>query len=279
MAEGAEDVHNKAVIPETPGFFVDTRLFLAISGVLIGLVFGWVSRPSIPVIGIQIPFGDFISSLFSNTGLLREIVSQTATHVALFVVGTVLVTTTIGFVLAQAGFSTIDLSAIYVAYKKYVRGPRDFFGGVALIVVAGIALWASSSLPGQQGFAFGPGTAPRIFAGLLMAVGVLIALTGLFVKGPPIESFAVRGPAYVLLAILVFAATIRGIRVDLAGIPLHLPAFGMVFSTFVAFMVSLFGSTEFRLVESLIAAVAMTIFCVVLFVYLLQLPFQLWPMF
>jgi hypothetical protein len=42
-------------------------------------------------------------------------------------------------------------------------------------------------------------------------------------------------------------------------------------------MISIFGSTEFRWVESLIAAVVMTAFSVVLFVYLLQLPFQLWP--
>lgn len=160
-----------------------------------------------------------------------------------------------------------------------IHGPRDFFGGLALIVVAALALWASSNLPGQQGFAFGPGTAPRIFAGLLMAIGAVVTVTGLLVKGAPLEGFAVRGPAYVLLAILLFAATIRGIRFELGSIPIHIPAFGMVLSTFFAFMVSLFGSSEFRWVESLIAAVAMTAFCVVLFVYLLQLPFQLWPMF
>lgn len=160
-----------------------------------------------------------------------------------------------------------------------IRGPREFFGGLALVLVAALAFWASSNLPGQQGFAFGPGTAPRIFAGLLMFIGVVVALGGLFIKGAAIEGFAIRGPAFVILAILIFAATIRGIRVDLAGIPIRLPGFGMVFSTFVAFMISLFGSTEFRWVESLIAAVAMTAFCVVLFVYLLGLPFQLWPMF
>lgn len=165
------------------------------------------------------------------------------------------------------------------SFQGKIRGPRDFFGGLALIAIAALALWASSNLPGQQGFAFGPGTAPRIFAGLLMFIGAVVLLMGLFVKGPPIERFAVRGPAYVLLAILIFAATIRGIRVDLAGIPIRIPGLGMVPSTFMAFMISMFGSTEFRLVESLLAAVAMTIFCVVLFVYLLQLPFQLWPMF
>ncbi len=164
-------------------------------------------------------------------------------------------------------------------FRFKIQGPRDFYGGVALILVAAIAFWASSNLPGQQGFSFGPGTAPRIFAGLLMAIGAIVAVTGLFVKGPHIEGFAVRGPAYVLVAILLFAATIRGIRVDLAGLPIRIPAFGMVMSTFMAFVISMFASSEFRWVESLIAAAAMTAFCVLLFVYLLQLPFQLWPVF
>ena len=50
-------------------------------------------------------------------------------------------------------------------------------------------------------------------------------------------------------------------------------------STFAAFIISIMGSTEMKWVESLIAAVAMTAFCIGLFVYLLQLPFQLWPAF
>jgi hypothetical protein len=39
------------------------------------------------------------------------------------------------------------------------------------------------------------------------------------------------------------------------------------------------ASSEMRVGESLIAAAVMTAFCVVLFVYLLQLPFHLWPWF
>jgi putative tricarboxylic transport membrane protein len=108
---------------------------------------------------------------------------------------------------------------------------------------------------------------------LLAVCGALVALSGLMVDGPPIEKYAVRGPAWVLLAILAFAGMIRGLNVG----PLTIPPLGLVPSTFAAFLVSIFGSTEFRLVESLIAAVAMTAFCVGLFVYLLQLPFQLWP--
>jgi len=146
-------------------------------------------------------------------------------------------------------------------------------GGLVLIALAIIAIWASGDLPGTHGFAFGPGTAPRLFAGLLAIVGALVALSGLLVDGPPVEPYAVRGPAWVLLAILAFAGMIRGLNIG----PVTIPPLGLVPSTFAAFMISIFGSTEMRWVESLIAAVAMTAFCVGLFVYLLQLPFQLWP--
>ncbi|HEX3340645.1 MAG: tripartite tricarboxylate transporter TctB family protein [Pseudolabrys sp.] len=158
-------------------------------------------------------------------------------------------------------------------FRFKVRGPRDFYGGLALIGLAIIAILTSGDLPGTHGFAFGPGTAPRLFAGLLAIVGALVALSGLLVDGPPIERYAVRGPAWVLLAILAFAGMIRGVSIGSVTIP----PLGLVPSTFAAFLVSIFGSTEMRWVESLIAAVVMTAFCVGLFVYLLQLPFQLWP--
>ncbi len=116
-----------------------------------------------------------------------------------------------------------------------------------------------------------------MFATLLAIVGAIVALTGLLIDGPPIDNFAIRGPAYVLVGILVFAGMIRGVNLDVIGIPLTIPSLGLVISTFFAFMISIMGSSEFRWMESLIAAAAMTAFCVGLFVYLLQLPFQLWP--
>jgi putative tricarboxylic transport membrane protein len=146
-----------------------------------------------------------------------------------------------------------------------VHGPRDFYGGIALIMLSTLALIASAELPGQRGFAFGPGTAPRLFSFVLAALGAAVALGGVFAEGPPIEKYKVRGPVLVIGAILGFAAMIR---------PL-----GLIPATFVAFTISILGSTEMRWIESLIAAVAMTMFCVLLFVYLLNLPFQLWPRF
>jgi putative tricarboxylic transport membrane protein len=163
-------------------------------------------------------------------------------------------------------------------FQFKVRGPRDFYGGLALIALAIIAILATGELPGQHGFAFGPGTAPRMFATLLAICGAVVALTGLLVDGEPIGHFAIKGPAYVLVAILLFAGMIRGLDLRMIGIPYTIPSLGLVLSTFVAFMVSIMGSSEMRWVESLLVAAGMTAFCVGLFVYLLQLPFQLWPM-
>ena len=146
-----------------------------------------------------------------------------------------------------------------------IRNPRDFWGGLVLIALAILAIWSSRDLPGQRGFAFGPGTAPRLFAGVLAGLGAAIAVVGLITDGPPIEKYRVRGPVFVIVAILCFAGMIR---------PL-----GLVPATFLAFVISILGSTEMRWLESFIAAVVMTAFCVGLFVYLLNLPFQLWPRF
>jgi putative tricarboxylic transport membrane protein len=146
-----------------------------------------------------------------------------------------------------------------------VHAPRDFYGGIALTMLATLALIASADLPGQRGFAFGPGTAPRLVSFVLAALGAAVAVNGVFIDGPPIEKYRIRGPSLVIIAIIAFANMIR---------PL-----GLVPATFLAFMISILGSSEMRWIESTIAAALMTLFCVLLFVYLLNLPFQLWPRF
>ena len=146
-----------------------------------------------------------------------------------------------------------------------VPGPRDFYGGLVLLMLPTLALIASAELPGQRGFAFGPGTAPRLFSLVLAALSAAVAVGGVFAEGPPIEKYKIRGPLLVIIGILSFSLMIR--------------PFGLFPATFLAFMISILGSTEMRWVESLIGAAAMTIFCWLLFVVLLNLPFQLWPRF
>jgi putative tricarboxylic transport membrane protein len=100
------------------------------------------------------------------------------------------------------------------ATRSVIRSPRDFWGGLALVLVAAFALWASSDLPGMRGFAFGPGTAPRMFAYCLMALGFGVMLVGLLTDGAPMEDFTFTGTfggavlVIALIPIYFFAAQI-----------------------------------------------------------------------
>jgi putative tricarboxylic transport membrane protein len=147
--------------------------------------------------------------------------------------------------------------------KGAIRNPRDFFGGLALVGLALFALWASRDLPGMHGFAFGPGTAPRLFACLLGVLGAAIAIIGFLTDGPALERFYIRGPLFITASLIVFAMLIR------QG--------GLVLASFASIMVAAAGTEEVRWVETVIWAVVLTIFCSLLFPYGLNLPFQLWP--
>ncbi len=148
---------------------------------------------------------------------------------------------------------------------KWIRGPQDFVGGLALIAIAVFALWASSDLQGMRGFSFGAGTAPRMFAFLLLGLGIAVLIVGLVSDGEHITTYAWRGPLFVSLAILSFAVMIRPM--------------GLVISAFLTFMISALGTHETRWKETIIVGIALTAFCSLLFPYGLGLPMQMWPKF
>ena len=100
---------------------------------------------------------------------------------------------------------------------SFIRAPRDFWGGMALIVLAAFAYWASHDLPGMRGFAFGPGTAPRMFAIVLGVLGLAVSATGLVTKGPGIDRFYLRGPFFITLSVMLFAWLVRPIGLVIAS--------------------------------------------------------------
>jgi putative tricarboxylic transport membrane protein len=199
-----------------------------------------------------------------------------------------------------------------------IRNPQDFYGGLVLVAVAAFALWASRDLPGMRGFAFGPGTAPRMFAMILGALGLAVAAVGLVTDGPKVERVTVRGTLLGALLIALFAVvsiyatpltTALGLRqyetvlaalvVLLATIalargldrgPLYVIAgtlifagtirpLGLVLASFISLVVCAAATVEVRWRETIIWAAALTLFCALLFVYGLNLPFAFWPRF
>jgi putative tricarboxylic transport membrane protein len=146
-----------------------------------------------------------------------------------------------------------------------VLNPQDFYGGMALILLALVAFVASNDLPGMRGFAFGPGTAPRLFAFALALLSLAVVVTGLLTKGPHVTPYNMRGVVFITGAILAFAATIR---------PL-----GLVVASFSCVVICAAATDDIKLRETVIWAAVLTAFCAFLFPYGLNLPFQLWPRF
>jgi putative tricarboxylic transport membrane protein len=152
----------------------------------------------------------------------------------------------------------------YVMWK-WIRGPQDFVGGLAMVAIALFALWASSDLQGMHGFSFGAGTAPRMFAVLLLGLGIAVTVVGLVADGEHITTYAWRGPLFVSLSIVSFALAIR---------PL-----GLIISAFASFMIAALGTSETRWKETIIVGICLTVFCSLLFPYALGLPLQMLPKF
>src|SRR5262247_3435088 len=65
--------------------------------------------------------------------------------------------------------------------ERTVRaGWRTIGPGLLLIVLAVTALYAASDLPGRRGFAFGPGTMPRLLSAALLVLGFAAVVEGFF---------------------------------------------------------------------------------------------------
>jgi len=146
-----------------------------------------------------------------------------------------------------------------------VQNQQDFYGGMALILLSLTAFVASNDLPGMRGFAFGPGTAPRLFAFTLAILSLGVVIGGLMTTGPKVGRYRLRSVIFIIGSILAFAATIR---------PL-----GLVTASFATMVICAAATEDVRWLETVIIAVLVTAFCAVLFPYGLNLPFQLWPRF
>ena len=132
------------------------------------------------------------------------------------------------------------------AARNIIRSPRDFWGGLALVLVGVFAVWASSDLPGMRGFAFGPGTAPRMFAYCLIALGFGVMLVGLLTDGPPLEDFTFSGTfggAVLVIALIpiYFFATQIGHLVPSVSHDIVVAAAGTLVVVVLAFLLTRFA--------------------------------------
>jgi len=162
---------------------------------------------------------------------------------------------------SASGGSTAGRSAAGHDVPLYLR--QDFVGGLVIIAIAVFAFWQGWELPMGTLGGMGPGMLPQGLAVLLAALGALLCLDAALEGGERLERWSLRGPLFVLAAIVAFGATVRPLGLLIAG-PL-------------AIVVSAFASSEVRWSETLVVGAAMTVFCIALFKFALGLPIPLAP--
>ncbi|MCC6887716.1 MAG: tripartite tricarboxylate transporter TctB family protein [Hyphomicrobiales bacterium] len=140
---------------------------------------------------------------------------------------------------------------------------QDFIGGLIIIAVGLFALWQGADLPMGSLEGVGPGMLPRGLAVLLALLGATLSLSAVFEVGLPLGRWSIRGPLFVLGAMLAFALSVRPLGLIVAG-PMVV-------------VIGSFASDEARPLETAVFGVAMTVFCIGLFKYALGLPIPLAP--
>lgn len=140
---------------------------------------------------------------------------------------------------------------------------KDFLGGLLLIAIGAGAAFICRSYPMGTPRQMGPGFMPMVLALLLMAIGLVLAIRAPR-AGEELEREGSLRPVIIVLgAVLLFSQMLE---------PL-----GLVLSSLVLVLVSCLAHSPFRLRESLLLSLGLTVGVVVLFAYALEIPFSLWP--
>jgi len=144
---------------------------------------------------------------------------------------------------------------------------------LALVALAGVALWLTRDLDQGTLKAMWPAMLPRWLA-LSVGLSGLALLAFAFIRqGEALERWNLRGPVFVIGGILAFAVTIR----PFAFGALTTPGLGMLFAGPLAILIGGHATPEARLRDLVILSLSLTPFCMVLFGDLLNLPIPVFP--
>ena len=145
---------------------------------------------------------------------------------------------------------------------SFVKSPKDFLAGLIFFVVSVLFAFGDVDLPIGTAFRMGPGYFPMVLCIILAALGIVIMLSSIRIEGEAIQNFTWRGLLYVVLPIVFFGATLRGLGFVLA---LGISVFAV--ST---------ASTHFHWRTALINTVVLVFFGWLIFIWGLGLPIQVW---
>lgn len=139
-----------------------------------------------------------------------------------------------------------------------IRNQKDFFAGLLFIIFGLAFMWLARDYNFGTARRMGPAYFPMVLSAALVIFGIIIGIRGVAVSEGPIRGFTLKGLTLVIVSTVLFGALVRT-----AGVPV---------ATAVLVIVSAYGSQRFNWKPTLVLALGLATFCVVVFIYALGLP-------
>lgn len=159
--------------------------------------------------------------------------------------------------------------------KGWLRWPavlqrKGVLSGLLFIGVAAFGLWVSREYPVGTASQMGTGYTPRLLLWVLMALGGLILISGLYEADRPSQAEATGGAAwrpvvFVTLSLVVFGLTLERL--------------GLVLSVLLLTGIGGAAARSLRPLETAIAALVLVALCWLIFILGLSLTIPVWPTF
>ena len=144
-----------------------------------------------------------------------------------------------------------------------IRSPKDFWSGLFFIAVAVGFIGLSRQYNMGNMHRMGPALFPTLVGSLLVGLGLIMALRSFAIDGPPVPRFHARPILISMIAIVLF-----GVALQISGLVAAVTALVIVGAV---------ASSESRVLETIGLTIALIVFSVAVFVWLLGLPIPLWP--
>lgn len=141
---------------------------------------------------------------------------------------------------------------------SFIRHPKDFWSGIVFLAIGLSAIVIGNDYSMGSAGKMGPAYFPTALGGLLTFLGVIALVRSFIVHGEPIDRFAVKNLIVILSGILIFGTVVRGA--------------GLIVAAMLLIVIGSFASSKFRWLPTILLAVGLTTFGVLVFVKLLGLP-------
>jgi Tripartite tricarboxylate transporter TctB family len=140
----------------------------------------------------------------------------------------------------------------------FIRHPKDFWTGIIFLSIGLAAVYIGQDYQMGSAGRMGPAYFPTILGALLAVIGLIAVIRSCMRPGEAVGKFYIREIVLILSAVVLFGFLMRRA--------------GLVPAVLVQVLLSAYASPKFTWAASLLIALGLAVFSVVVFVKLLGLP-------